>query len=295
MGDFDRWTCKDQKSAAIRLFKQYHTNLNEHIWACAPMESYCAGLAINASATISTQTLFQFTGPDAVRIEPNLKQWSAKLERFGDWNNVNALVSLLSYFEIYLKRICTLALSSDPGVIFGDPHSIDGVRLLKNDGKKLFFKYEDAVLSIVKGTWPSRLSSFDKLFGYIPKTIADDTSIFERMRVLRNHAAHTFGRDYDRTKPDDAFVVREPDKLSRKVLQRYMALIEQAANEIDENMLTKHIGEYELIAFYALKKQSHFKSGGKAALLRKDINKYGTIEPRSSRFCSELIAYYNSI
>lgn len=93
---------------------------------------------------------FQFDVPSGEEAFINLKSWSDSFNDFQNWVNLNALMALSSNLETYLSTCITLAIESDPGVLFDSPRSIDGAYLLKRNAKKST-SHDDIIISVTKG------------------------------------------------------------------------------------------------------------------------------------------------
>jgi len=81
-----------------------------------------------------------------------------------------------------------------------------------------------------------------------------------------------------------------------------MKLINAIAKETDKQLLSKHIGEYQIIYFYHTLKSKLSKGdpnqkrerGNHIAILKKKLGRIDT-SPIGKQFCEKLIEYYESV
>src|SRR5690606_14019132 len=168
---------------------------------------------------------------------------------FKTWTNLNALLALTSNLETYIATIASLALESDPGLLFDSPKTIDGVLLLKQKAQKNHF-HNNIIISLTKGDWNSRLSAYNKLFGAPPEEFIKNVSKLEKIRILRNKVGHAFGRDIEGSRNHEVKDIVSMEKLSDAQLKKHQYTIVNTVKAIDKHLLLNYIGEYQLIAFY---------------------------------------------
>ncbi|WP_305844171.1 hypothetical protein [Photobacterium leiognathi] len=292
---FDRWNSQDQYSYVYRLFAKHHTHMNSLYWAHVPASSFCLGTSrreLKETNPKTTQQLLHVSGANAFRVNDDVKGFSSDLNEFDNWTRLNTLVAVLSYFETYLSSVVSLAIESDLGLLYSIPKRIDGAMVLKhnNTSKYAFF---DKSESITKGDWSKRAGEFKSLFGAVPQSITDNISSLERMRKLRNNVAHAFGRDIDETRARTTMELLPMERLTEKTLLKYMELILNIAKDVDIQLFSNHIGEYELVHYYHVNK-GKFSGPNEVRDFKDSINKL-YINLRGNQFCRELIAYYNNI
>lgn len=205
------------------------------------------------------------------------------------------LLSALSYLEAYISAVVTLSLRSDPLLRYGQSHTIDGVTWIK---REVHDDISDHVLSCVKGQWSKRLSGYGKLFRTVPATLRSCESDLERMRVIRNGVAHSFGRDtryFEDPLVDGATLA---ERLSEPSLLKWLGVIEQAAMAIDEHLFSQHLGEFELLWHYhrwqALPAAQRALGSGEWRAFSRHINVKFGMTPGPD-FCKELRNYYNQL
>jgi hypothetical protein len=291
--EFDRWKSKSGTTWAFKLFKEHHTILNSMYWSYIPVRSCADYMYRNNSDAQTTQELFHASGEDAHRINDNLKGWRENLKEFDNWTRLNALVALLSYFEVYLSSVVSLAIESDPGLMFNTSRVIDGITILKRKAEKDYSFYHISE-TITKGEWKQRKTAYEKTFGNVPKILADSVTELDHMRVIRNNIAHAFGRDIKKAQARGIFKALEIERLSLKRLKRYLELVGGIAKAVDNHLVSNHIGDYDAIFYYHQIKQE-LPPLSKAVTLRKKLNSIGINSTCNEDYCTELISYYDSI
>jgi hypothetical protein len=274
----------------LQLFRDHHTQLNEFYWAhaAALRHAFAATRPFQRSDPVST--LFSLPGIDSIRLPQTLGDWGKHYGGFDNWIRLNALVGITGYFEVYLKTVTRLALESDPGLLVGATRAIDGARLLK---QRSLYSYSDQVLDVVRGTWGSRLAAYGRLFGHVPASLSSSLAALERLRKVRNGAAHTFGRaadDYDsiaeaRTKP--------LTRVEETYLKSTLGLVNQLAADIDAHLGYSHIGEYETLYMYHRWQQPlGIGSRARARMFKQHVGPVRT-SSRSIQFFEKLIEHYD--
>ena len=119
--------------------------------------------------TDHTTSALVLSGPDARRPPTTMGEWRKQILDFGNWTRLGMIMSAVFYLEIFIMEAVTLALRSDPFVLYGLPHQLDGLRVIKT-GKRLNFDAE--ARSCCTNTWDARRDSFLKLFGATPSAIS---------------------------------------------------------------------------------------------------------------------------
>ncbi|MDQ7248871.1 hypothetical protein [Dongia sedimenti] len=155
------------------------------------------------------------------------------------------VLSASSYLEVYIREAVTLALRSDPFLVYGLSQQLDGVKLLKS-GREMIVA--DHVNDCCRGTWQVRLRNFRRLFGAAPDFLEQNLKELESIRRLRNSVGHAFGRHLRPGAGDH--VLAQSQRLSEERLKKWLALIEQTAMAIDNQLKSKHIGSFEIFALY---------------------------------------------
>jgi hypothetical protein len=222
-------------------------------------------------------------------IDNDLIEWQKNRDQMAKWIKLNCLLSLYSYFELYLNRVTRTAQESDPGLFLGASKTIDGVKILKaNDWKDAYLPNYSA--DVTKGTWSQRIAALESTFFIDLPFAKTKIALLEKSRKVRNSIAHYFGRDLD---GDSILNYTDTSdiSLSENILINYLGVFEKLVCEIDSKMIG-YIGEYELIKYYhdILKKQRIEK-----VALKKMINSSDLWETKSIDYCEKLINYYRTI
>jgi len=183
--EFNRWISSDTHTYAYRVFKKNHTFMNAMLWGYTPTHHYMRYLYRKAEKTMTTQEFLHIGGKDANRVISDITEWYNNLIEFDNWNRLNTLVAINAYFEIYLSSVVSLAIESDPSILFSLTKEVDGIKILK-EKKILEVNFFDKSELITKGSWDQRVMNYKKLFGYVPDALNDNISDLEKVRKLRN-------------------------------------------------------------------------------------------------------------
>jgi hypothetical protein len=246
---------------------------------------------MRTQASTDVSQALAFTGVDQRRVEPSVDLWSDAYDRFNNWTRVSALVALSSYLEVYMKTIISLALESDPGAPRGASQKIDGAVLLKYSPHHSHF--EEAT-QVVIGDWSKRLKLYKELFGSVPSTLYSLQGDLEKLRRLRNDAGHKFGRDMQE---EDYRCRVEPIEMVRvglPTLKKQLGVVEAAARAIDEHLVGHHIGSYEVLHFYHVKRPELWEAGSHARKLRKALGAIFGVG-LSDQYSEAVKAYYENL
>ncbi len=295
---FDRWKPRAKSSWAWRVFKKHNIEFQRMYTTFDTGRKYTyQNLGKNgAQKNDVPDKHFKFDRPWESKNFSDLEDWISAFNDLENWMNLNALVAILSNLETYIATIVPLALESDIGTLYGVPHRIDGIEILKH-GKDKPFNFNDIVTSCTKGTWDSRISAYERAFGRAPKYLKNHVSELDLMRNLRNNVAHAFGRGIEAARVSGNIKTIPIEKLSRDRLLKYQAVVWKVTKSIDAHLHNFHIGEYQAILFYhnlypSLNHNVH--QNMRAVELKKKIGQFG-IESQGKEFCKGLVAYYESI
>lgn len=281
---------------AFQVFKKYNNELNQMMWANNASSKFAYKNLKKAKAkwTDTASDHLEIVIPKGEIGIGDLKHWSDSYKNFHNWTNLNGLLALSSNLETYIDTSVSLALESDPGVLFESPRSIDGVLMLKNGAKKN--KYNDEVKKdITKGEWNGRRSAFLKTFGHVPQILDENISSLEKIRKMRNKVGHAFGRDIEKSRNHEVKEILPMSRLSNELLKKYQEVIYNSAQAIDQYLLKNHIGEYQFIAFYhriyeGIKSKD---STVRVNTLKKRLGMSGDLYNKD--FCKELVYYYENL
>lgn len=294
---FDRWNAVYPSTWSFQVFNKYNDELNNMMWAnkgtSATIYQYLKEKGANWNDKAST--FLKFDVPHGEEVFPDLKDWSKSFNEFQNWVNLNSLMTLVSNLETYMAASASLALQSDPGVLFSSPKSIDGVLLLKNGVTQSCFN-DNIIESITKGGWEARTNAFRRTFGIAPSCLEKNISDLDKIRNLRNKIGHAFGRDINKARNHELKSTLMIEKLKDDKLKKIQRIIWSTAKSIDCYLLENHIGEFQAVAFYhrmynSLRKDIH--PSQRAVKLKKELGSWGNTIGKG--YCKELVNYYEQL
>jgi hypothetical protein len=246
---FDRWVSPWDRSWPFAVFKKHHTQLNELWWSHRCASGRAFSIAKSVGVGNSVVNAFPRAVIDKGRQALPLKEWNSFYSDFDNWVRLSSAVSLCSYFEIYLGKVVTLAIRSDPSVLLRCSKAIDGVILLK---KNHVPDTKEKRISVTKGMWSARLASYEAMFSIAPPEFKSQISELDQLQRLRNGFGHTFGRDIDDYDEPIIFSPKPLQRLSEERLMKWMGIVEKAAQSIDKQLRVNHIGAFEVLEGYHL-------------------------------------------
>lgn len=289
---FNRWRYPWSKSWAYYVFKKHHTQLNQVLWAHHSASRRAATLAHSIGLNQPTKKAFPAAIVDPARQSAPLEEWLSYYKDFDNWTRLSGALSLASYFESYIKKMVRLALSSDPGSILGRSQAIDGALFLK--GGRFPVDIDGYVAEITKGTWSSRLASFERYFGSAPPALAESLSELDQLRILRNGVGHRFGRDIEHDDYAPLAGLEEPQRLSRERLIKWLGTVDKVVNHVDAHLRQNHIGAYEVLEAYPHVTADRFTSRWED---RRLADHFPTVRgpALSNDYCRNAIRYFNAL
>lgn len=275
---------------AFRAFVKHHTEINDMYWSFVPTWSYANYIA-KRNKTSTPAALFHASGPDVHRLDPTIPKFLNNYQLLANWVRLSALVSTLSYFETYLKKVVTLSLLSDPAVRFGKSRALEGVSWIKSGMKD---DLEPLVTPCLKGDWCNRIDAYKRLFSCSPQSLDAKRTLLDDFRRIRNQVGHSYGRSLktDLLETTVAPMVR----LSEDRLKECFDVVHTVAKDIDSQLLSNHIGCFEEILFFhnwrdQLKGTERLDEG--KHLRRALAQRLGGQHPGNT-YCNELVAFYHS-
>lgn len=298
---FDRWNNREERTWPYHIFQKYSLELEKmmqsHFTSTKYLYSDLASKGANWTDDVNTH--FTFDNSKKSGLYSDLEDFSTAYNQYDNWSNLNALMAISSNLETYMATVISLALESDPGILLNSTMQIDGAKPLKyNEHRKDI--YENYVISCTKGDWSSRSSSYQKIFGYLPNAIKDNIGMLDKIREVRNNVGHALGRDIKESRKHGVLTILPITKLTRERLSIYKQLIWKVTKEIDQHLLTTHIGEYQIIHFYH--EQYTLLSTEKNLTIRannfkKMVGKFGDQNAGipGKLFCKELVNYYEAL
>ena len=292
---FDRWNPMHPHSLPYRIFKCYDNDLMGMITSFESSKGY------TYSHLTSDGAVWESKAYDYGLMKDNksrtIKQWSDNYGEFEKWLRLSGLMSLCSYFETYLACIIKECIESDPGLLIGAPHIIDGISYKKKGVSVLKQENFDAYIrNCTKGDWQSRIAHMSKLFVSLPPSVRNSISDLEKIRKIRNDFGHAFGRDIQDSQNYFTVAKSPISRVSVERFNKYHTLIVKIVQEIDECLKQKHIGNYEPLLHYHLiyDKIGGMAKGYKAVELKKSLHTDRNTA-YSKDFCRGVVLYYDSL
>ena len=292
--NINRWTPLYNHSWCYRVIKEYDNELNCMLSSNLYSSGYTYSHLKKDGAVWNSSAIDYMNGISNQKI--TIQQWSDAFNMFQNWMRLSFLLSICSYFENYMASIIKECIESDPGIVFGLSHSIDGILLKK---KKISIKkevIEQKIMLCTKGDWNSRIAQLKILFGTLPESLSGSISDLENIRKIRNEMGHAFGRDIERSQNYESFKASPMGKLSTKRFNKYRKLIMKIVQELDLFFMEKHIGAFEPILHYH-KIYDNVKilgKGEKMIELKKSLG--GQVNTLISKDqCRGIIKYYESL
>ena len=288
---FQRWNCAWPRTWPYAIFKKHHTELNHLYWSNAAAATHAIFSAAKAVKTDLISSLLKVPSVNAHRMNFTVEDWRGKFKEFENWTRLNALMALTGYFETYLYSAATLALISDPGLLISSTRAVDGISLVK---RKVLPDLEPHVQSLTKGPWSSRLKAYKLLFGRVPTVMENSAKELETMQNLRNGVGHSFGRTIkDYRNP----ILMKPllaQRLSEDRLQKWLGIVDDCVNDIEEQLRVDHIGAIEVLLNYHAWDKKY--PAGHRTEEREFRERFPDAQgsPPKQRYFKESIAYYCS-
>lgn len=244
---FQRWQCAWPRTWPYALFKKHHTELNHLYWSNAAAATHALSTVAKGVQTDPVGSVLTIPTANARRINFTVEDWRGKFKEFENWTRLNSLMALTGYLETYLHSVATLALTSDPGLLISSTRAVDGICLAK---RKVLPDLAPHVTSLTKGSWPSRLKSYERLFGRVPTPLSGAATELDAMRKLRNGVGHSFGRLIDDYRSPLLMKPLPVQRLSEERLQKWLEVIDDCVNSIEEQLRVDHIGAIEVLLNY---------------------------------------------
>lgn len=292
---FDRWNPEYPHSLPYRIFKCYDNDLMGMITSFESSKGY------TYSHLTSDGAVWESKAYDYGLMKDNkyrtIKQWSDNYGEFENWLRLSWLMSLCSYFETYLACVIKECIESDPGLLIGASHIIDGISYKKKGISVLKQEDFDAhIRNCTKGDWQSRIAHMSTLFVSLPPSVRDSISDLEKIRKIRNDFGHAFGRDIQDSQNYFTVTKSPISRVSVERFNKYHKLIAKIVQEIDEYLKQKHIGNYEPLLHYHLiyDKIEGMDKGYKVVELKKSLHTDRNTA-YSKDFCRGVVLYYDNL
>lgn len=293
--NYDRWIPFHETCFPYIVFKQYGTEIKRLNMSFESSKRYTyTHLKADGALWTDKASKFLYTHNND---EIDIKTWAETYNSFENWVRLNNLMAMSSYFETYIAAIISLSLESDPGLLIGCPHCVDGIKLKKQGINPISKEdLQEHLKQCTRGDWMARISHFQKLFNEVPKSFSEGLSTLEKIRNLRNKVGHAFGRDIEEARDPNNVNIQPMEKLNLKTYIKYQNLINRIARDINDLLIQQHIGNYHYLAYYHsrysdLKEQ---RVTDRPNLFKKMIGR-DTQNPLSKDFCEWISSYYESL
>lgn len=228
---FSRWGHITETTWVFQVFDKYNTEMEQNLAAHLLASGYIYK-ELGKTASWVDKISKYFPRVNANGKYNSLKEWSVGYDEFENWTYLNMIMSISSNFETYLATVVDLALSSDPGVLLGNSHTIDGISLIKKS-KPVCVDYNGYVVNITKGTWHSRINAFERVFGSVPSELIKNVTLLEDVRKLRNNVGRAFGRDIESTRNHVVKNVLPVAKITKTKMRKIKDTVRMIAKDID--------------------------------------------------------------
>lgn len=288
---FQRWQCNWDRTWPYALFKKHHTELNNLYWSSAAAAGHTINAVSGSPPTSPIASVLTVPTANARRVNYSVNTWQAQFKEFENWTRLNALMALKGYLETYLHAVASLALTSDPGLLISSPRTVDGIALVKIDALPDLTPY---IKSLTKGTWQSRMQSYMQVFGHVPTELRNNVTELQAMQNLRNGVGHSFGRMISDYRSPLLFKPLPAQRLSEARLQKWLGIVDDVVNGIEEHLRSAHIGSIEVLMHYHLwdKKFSAGHLSEEKAFRAKFPDAQGN--PPKAEYFREAINYYRN-
>jgi hypothetical protein len=294
---FSRWVPNEKSTWVFQVFQKYNEELEKNLWSYRPVSKKIYQVLKKDGANWEDPVTNHFNFSDKREKEfKNLKDWSNSFNNFDNWVNLNVIMSISANLETYIASAISLALKSNPGLLFGASKMVDGVSILKN-GIEQKLEFEPQIVLCTKGDWSSRIAAFEKIFGHVPEILSRNISSLEQIRKLRNKIGHSFGRDITEAREHVFKRIIPTENLTRERTYKYQSLLWSTAKTIDVYLLENHIGTYQSLSFYHLQYQKMRKDvhpSVRAVDFKKIVGRTG-VQPASKKFYKDLVEFYEHL
>ena len=301
--EFDRWTLPHSgcKTWAYTAFNKYETELKRLDMSFQACKNYVfKNLSVrdNAKDDDKAYKYLDTGGDNSITI----KLWRTTFGKmYLNWNRLNKLMALTSYFETYIASILNLVIESNPSVLLGFTKKIDGMSLRKTGETIPEDFLKTSIENCTKGEWSKRIIAIKKLL------LIDDNSLLQLMensvseldsiRKIRNKVGHAFGRDIEDSQKWYETEIPKIESLSEERYLKWQKLIKNLAREIDKYVMENHVGCYQELYFYHINIKKFLSITDKkirAVELKAKLYEEKKLT-YNKHFCNDIINYYDSL
>ena len=237
-------------STHFLIFGELHSEINRIFWAGATSLAHTneAISASNIQGKPPSAVLRRFVRSDQGFLS-SFDSWQETSAETSGWLGLSIITAIASHFEVYLAGVIRCALESDPGCIWGCTRKVDGAQFLKHSNN---YDFGAQVKQCVEGTWQKRVSEIKKLFKTVPSQLNSSIGALEKLRELRNGAAHKLGRDmkHEFSLTENSEALKPPSSVTHAEIIKHLDLTRTLAKVIDGYLMANHIGSYEIVRLY---------------------------------------------
>lgn len=290
---YNRWQPMRPTSWPYKVYIRHKEEHKQMMWAFHCSSKYTFKMLGQTGATRADLAQNHFATTSA---SVTVQNWQDSFKKFSNWTNLNQLLAQTACFETYLASILRLVFDSDPGLIVGASHHIDGVRQLKF-GAVIDSKIVDMhLINCTKGTWQSRIAAIINLLGYSFSSLSTYCGELEKLREIRNNIGHAFGRSISQSQNYGSPTMIPMINISEKTVIKYFKIITTIVREIDSYVMQNHIGNFQEFHFLHNRIISTIPPTIRitGSTFQPDLNNHAK-ELYSLQFCNWLVSYYNSL
>ena len=304
---FDRWRPSYNYSLAYYLFRQDLRSLNSFTWHTQGTINNAEYMLHKIGESEQIKPILNYGHDPGNRSDTIVRDARVHFKDAENWTRLATVILTASALELFVRRLVSLSLRSDPGLLISNPRAVEGVTTLK---KGTGLELSEHVKSCSEGTWSNRAAGVSKILGEPIDILDDNVRNLQFIQDLRNSIAHEFGRKSDLKDIwyiDPKLAEITPiSRLSSDKLQNLLRVVGEVALEI-ENKFSGHIGSFEMILFWKLFQDQKgnskspvleryaklFSEGGSEKLLS-SYHYTVTGSTLGRKFCKGLITHFNS-
>lgn len=247
---FERWKPHGGSTIAYQLFRRDITEVNNFCWNGQGAINHTQRLLAQALPNVEVKTILDYGKDLGRRSDTLIGDARSRFKEVDNWIRLATVVCTASLLELFVRRMVSLALRSDPGLLISRPGIADGVALLKSGEEP---HVRERVRECTEGIWSSREHSLQKTFGFRINAVFDNLKNLQAIQNTRNSIAHDFARtaktkDFWYLDPEQA-VPQPVNRLSADRLQNMLRTVGEVAAEIEQRAMG-HVGSFELFLFW---------------------------------------------
>jgi hypothetical protein len=305
---FDRWSPHSGSTFAYLLFRRDLTELNTFCWHGHGVVNHAQKLLAHLPFNAEVKTALDYGKDPGRRSDSLVQDVRGDFKDVANWIRLARVVFTASILELFVRRIVTLALRSDPGLLISQPRIVDGVALLKNRNEP---DVRERVQNCTEGTWSAREHGIHQVFGVRVAAVFDSLKELQALQDTRNSIAHDFARkakmkDFWYIDPEQANP-QSVTRISVERLQQLLRTVGAVAAEIERSAIG-HVGSFELFLFWqkfldertkpktvVIKRYLALYNEGGFAKLLSTYNHNISGEPLGRIYCRDLLTHYGTV